>query len=90
MNDRDRELDELLKPLRNVRPTPEQLAKWQALAPQRTRSAVVWRIAELAAACIVGFVIAAAYFRQPSEHIIEVATNFDPDATIERVYVNNQ
>lgn len=86
MNDRDRELDELLKPLQNVKPTAMQMRKWQMLAPRR-QSTFARRLIELAVAAAVGFVIGASIYKQvpePTHHF--VATNFDPDATIERVY----
>lgn len=87
MNDRDRELDELLKPLQNVKPTAMQMKKWQMLAPRRRQTTFARRLVELAVAAAVGFVVGASIFKQLPEPTHQfVATNFDPDATIERVY----
>jgi len=83
LSERDDELDRMLESFRNLKPTELQTARWRRLGrPTRTWAAVA------AAACI-GFLVGALAFRNP-EPYRDVAGNFDPTATIERVYVKGQ
>lgn len=90
MSDRDNELDKILKPLADMKPNAQQMARWQALASnQRPKSWWAYQALQLTAAAFIGFVIAALYFKNHQNNQ-EVVDNFDPTATIEMLYSKSE
>lgn len=88
MNDRDDELDRLLKPLNELKPSRQQMARWQSIAPMRNRG---WQkqIIQVAAAAFVGFIMGAWYISN-HESNQQVADNFDAGATVEMIYSKSE
>jgi len=83
-NERDDELDRLLEPLRQQRPTDAQIKGWQTAVRQSRAS--VQRVAssrwvQLAAAAGIGFVLGGLFFKQPKAP--EIYSQNVVDQTIE-------
>ena len=93
MSKQDLDLDKLLKPLKELKPSSEQMGRWQS-QPKRNQSLYQrpWfrRSLELAAAAVVGFVIGALYFQKPNEPAQNMATNFDSTATTVAVFIKGE
>ncbi len=95
---RDNELDQLLKPLKNISPSDLQMQRWQsALAKNQSRdkkilslSKIQWMM-QLAAAVLVGVLIGAIAFKNgdSANHLAQsmVQISLD-DATFERSHDN--
>ena len=90
MDERDNELDKILKPLADLKPSPQQMARWQSLASdRRAKNSWAAQLLQLTAAACVGFIVAAWYFKN-HEGNQEVTDNFDPTATIEMLYSKSE
>lgn len=92
MNERDKELDQLLKPLINLQPAPGQMDRWKKLLRARPMpSKHFWArsIVQMTAAACIGFLIGAVFFKRPEVSQPQVAKNFDSFATIEYVDVKS-
>lgn len=97
MNQRDDELDKILKPLQEVSPNDFQMQSWQQSVQkslnkgrgQYSKPRVAWAL-RLMAALFVGFVIGAVFFKQqqPEGILPTVAQNSFDDATFERSHAN--
>lgn len=97
-DDRDNELDRLLKPLKNISPSDLQMQKWQSvLARNQSRdkkifslSKIQWMM-QLAAAVLVGVLIGAMAFKNDdsanhlAQSMVQISLN---DATFERSHDN--
>lgn len=83
MSDRDKELDEILRPLRSSPVGEFQIRRWQGVVRRRPRRYLEW-----VAAALIGFLIGSFLFK--GEKYQEVAQNFDPNATLETVYVKSE
>ena len=92
---RDQELDGLLAPFRKSEPSPAQIALWQS-AVQSARDSKQRRwyqlrlvaLPQLVAAVMLGFVIGALTFHMKAQKQIQIAENYEPNATIEHIYAN--
>ena len=96
MDTRDPELDELLEPLRGIRPTASERQRWQAAvaaaATPKPRFAPTW---QLMAACLIGAVVGlvaswqTARTRACEKPLPQQMANENraADATIEQTYV---
>lgn len=87
MKERDEELDKMLASLKTFQPSPNQVSRWQKLAPRRP----IFRLAlQLTAAAFIGFIAGATFYKSRTTPVIDVATNFDSTATIEHVYIKSE
>lgn len=98
MEERDRELDDILEPLRQQNPTDLQVHSWRATvlqyAKRPTSRRLLWRDLTIAAAAsTLGFVIHALAFKDYNWHIDDLksaeAENFDEGATIHSVFAKS-
>jgi hypothetical protein len=93
MSDRDDQLDKLLKPLKNLKASPDQIARWQIKvgAPllRRQRSTWVTRTVQLTAAMAVGFILGGLAYKNLMSNQVD-SEKFDPTATITMVYSKNE
>jgi hypothetical protein len=90
MKDRDFELDEMLQPLMELKPSAEQMRRWSSFQKRPSRKVSrLNRAFQLAAACLVGFFIGF-YFKGKESSHSETALNLDNSATIEVVYTKNE
>lgn len=92
MSHDDKELELLLKPLRNLQPDSTLVNRWQNLAPSPGKK---WKLAlQLVAASLVGFLMGAAVFRteaKPEDLMVSQISkkeNLSSHATYEYSHVN--
>lgn len=91
MNERDHELDRLLKPLTTLQPTQAQIDRWKTLARAQPRTPkYFWArgIVQMAVAACLGFLISATFF-QKEVPIHQTEKKFDGFATIELVDIKS-
>ncbi len=86
MSERDSELDKMLQPLRNLKPSSESIQRWQGTVnSSQKKKAYLTHIFQLAAACLIGFTVG--YFlKSKTIDTSELTINIDPTATLEVVY----
>jgi hypothetical protein len=94
MKERDDELDKILKPLLNLKPTEAQTKRWKSVTKLLSKPSYRrfgQRLIPLATAAAIGFLIGAAVFKTNEAPLIPpMNKNFDAYATIETVYVKNE
>ena len=98
MSDRDDELENLLKPLKNVAPTDMQMQHWKSAvkaelgrASLPRRPGRMLQFAQLVAAVFIGFVLGALVFHRQSpavSGVTVVAENSSSNATFEYSHAN--
>lgn len=96
MNDRDDELDALLKPLRASNPSDSQIITWKRAVENETRIKVFKitksrMVLQMAAAMLLGILIGGALFKEMGKKNGEfevVTQNFHSNATFEYSHAN--
>ncbi len=96
-NQRDRELDVLLAPLKKQEVMPEQMAAWKSAVKNTVKSThskkrLHWyqierpAFLQLAFTLVLGFVMGAITVHFSTQSDSNVAKTFEPSATIEHIY----
>jgi len=93
MNSKDKDLEKLLKPLKDLNPNDLQMQQWQRAVknqlpqPKRFSFDMKWAF-QLVAATLVGVVIGALLFKNTSDSSAQTVQISLSDATFERSHDN--